>query len=124
MPPHNSNNTPVCPCCVGSQIQKILGHLNEDINVVNDNLYELDISRNNNKKDVINCAVCQQRIFEKSPMHKTECNHKFHAHCIILHLLKNRDCPVCREEILEDADNEHMTCLMGHLGKISLLVGN
>ena len=102
----HEHNSSICGGCINKQVNHILDHLNNDITRVNENIYNVEITRNNNKKDIIICPICQERIFEKSPIHKTNCNHKFHAHCFILHCLKNDSCPVCREEIIEEDDND------------------
>ena len=122
MSQHTKSMRSLCPCCIAKEMDSIVDHLDEDINIVNGNIYLLDFSKNNNKKDELTCPICLDKIHHKTPIHKTECGHKFHAHCFILHCLTSTECPMCREEILEDdEDNDELDCLYSHIHKVSMM---
>jgi thiol-disulfide isomerase/thioredoxin len=50
---------------------------------------------NNNEED--NCPICIDKIIDNIKI--TNCNHKFHKHCLDEWLKYNNSCPYCRSEI-------------------------
>lgn len=48
------------------------------------------------------CVICKKDIGETNSC-VTECSHKYCLKCIIEHLKRNNNCPLCREKILDEA---------------------
>ena len=51
------------------------------------------------------CVICKKNIGETNSC-VTECRHKYCLKCIIEHLKRNNNCPLCREKILDEALNQ------------------
>ena len=120
MPPKckASHKVKVCKKCIHIQLEHIVDHIN-DIPIVKEEVFQLSITRHNKKESIV-CPICQDPIFHKSPIYKTNCEHKFHVHCFILNAIKgDGTCPVCRVQVISDDVNEEVECLMGHIGRIS-----
>lgn len=47
------------------------------------------------------CPICLEDIQVKN-MHKTSCGHSFHFQCILLWFVSSDECPICRNEEIED----------------------
>ena len=116
----NSTSSSLCSCCVEKQVNHIRDHIFDDLPMLGDNIYRLNITKNT-RRDPITCPICQDRIYRHSPIHKTECDHTFHAHCIILNCTRHTDCPVCRREIFQP-EYKTINCVLSHLEKIDRLV--
>ena len=68
------------------------GFKKEDINKIKSEKYNLN--------DNINCVICQEDIKNGDDVKKLSCNHIFHIKCIDTWLLKEKNCPFCKEEII------------------------
>ena len=75
----------------------IVDDLNDKLDKLS--LPDLEVSINNNRKEIIDCSICMCRIQPKTPMYRTHCSHKFHAHCLLLNYRTSHDCPNCRTQI-------------------------
>lgn len=54
-------------------------------------------SNNNTTRDVDNlCAICLDNLTDHTTHTLKECNHTFHASCLIEALRANKKCPLCR----------------------------
>ena len=42
------------------------------------------------------CCICLETFTEKDIIYKLKCNHSFHKECIIVWLLQDLSCPLCR----------------------------
>jgi hypothetical protein len=45
------------------------------------------------------CSICYYNLKEGEEIHKLECKHVFHCECIKEWLMKERSCPLCKQEI-------------------------
>ena len=91
MPCHSQKK--VCKHCVLRELDHICDHLN-DIPIVTEEIFDLDFTKNNKpRKEKLACPICQDRIPQGSPTYRTPCDHRFHAHCFLLHSLRSEDCP-------------------------------
>ena len=109
--------------CITKELDHICDHLS-NLTLLNEEVFSLEFSKNNKPhKGKITCPICQERIPSGYPMYRTSCEHKFHAHCFLLHSLRSEDCPVCRQKLqeLEEGDSE-MNRLKGHIGNIMILM--
>lgn len=52
------------------------------------------------------CAICLSNIEGNTDLSITKCGHYFHCSCLIKAALKKRQCPMCRENLLEENYNE------------------
>ena len=68
------------------------GFKKEEINKIKSEKYNLN--------DNINCVICQDIIKEGDDVKKLNCLHIFHIKCIDTWLLKEKNCPSCKEEII------------------------
>ena len=68
------------------------GFKKEEINKIKSEKYNLN--------DNINCVICQDIIKEGDDVKKLNCLHIFHIKCIDTWLLKEKNCPFCKEEII------------------------
>ena len=117
--PCQTTKKKVCKHCATRELDHICDHLS-NLELLNDQVFSLEFSKNNKPhKEKITCPICQDRIPSGSPMYRTPCEHKFQAHCFLLHSLRSMRCPVCREQILEIDEGN---CLKGHIGNIGILM--
>ena len=49
-----------------------------------------------------NCSICLDIMHEKLYIIELECNHRFHAGCILKWVTQNQCCPLCRSTISKD----------------------
>ena len=49
-------------------------------------------------KDHDSCAICLDGMKEGEEVIKTQCNHYFHRHCILLWFNRSHLCPLCRTQ--------------------------
>ena len=54
------------------------------------------------KYSIDTCSVCLSDIYNNDIIFTTECNHYFHASCILPWFANNHSCPICRQEIIFD----------------------
>ena len=56
----------------------------------------------NNKLIIVipkeDCSICLEHI-QNNNLIITHCNHIYHMNCLLLHLVKNNLCPLCRDEL-------------------------
>lgn len=48
------------------------------------------------------CSICLFDIYNNDILFTTDCNHSFHASCILPWFANNHSCPICRQEIIFD----------------------
>lgn len=48
------------------------------------------------------CSICLSDIYNNDILFTTDCNHSFHASCILPWFANNHSCPICRQEIIFD----------------------
>jgi hypothetical protein len=68
-----------------------------NIEDINRHFYQKEIVRNTIECE---CAICLDSIVIGDSIYKLDCNHSFHAHCILLNSSSSNTCPVCRGEIM------------------------
>jgi chromosome segregation ATPase len=78
--------------------------LEDKIGYVNKGFKKEDISKIKSEKynsdDNVNCVICQEYLKKGDEIKKLNCNHLFHIKCIDTWLLKEKNCPFCKEEII------------------------
>jgi hypothetical protein len=78
--------------------------LEDKIGYVNKGFKKEDISKIKSEKynsdDNVNCVICQENLKKGDEIKKLNCNHLFHIKCIDTWLLKEKNCPFCKEEII------------------------
>ena len=47
------------------------------------------------------CSICLSQVGRKTRF-ITSCNHKFHSKCLLIWVIGNNTCPVCRKNLKED----------------------
>lgn len=63
------------------------------------------------KKEIVQCAICQENLKEGDNIEQLSCGHKFHDYCVGLWLGgKKNTCPMCRNQ-------EYCTICLKKLGK-------
>ncbi len=48
------------------------------------------------------CSICLSDIYNNDILFTTDCNHSYHALCILPWFACNDSCPICRQEIIFD----------------------
>jgi hypothetical protein len=54
------------------------------------------------KYNIETCSICLFDIYNNDILFTTDCNHSFHASCILPWFANNHSCPICRQEIIFD----------------------
>jgi len=50
------------------------------------------------------CVICYESLNIAKNFCVTECGHEFCLSCMMKHMQRNNGCPMCREELIEDAE--------------------
>jgi len=73
---------------------------------MDDNYLHIDEGKNL-YADEKECPICLSSINEKENYCITECKHEFCLDCLIIHLGKNENCPICRNKIIKHIENNN-----------------
>merc|ERR1712113_844803 len=59
--------------------------------------------------DAAACSICQEPMAETRVLKLATCRHTFHRSCLLTWVLRQNECPVCRERVLADWARHVMT---------------
>ncbi len=57
------------------------------------------------------CSICLERVGKKKKF-VTSCNHRFHSKCLLIWVIGNDTCPVCRKNLKEQEGDTEAVELM------------
>ena len=91
-----------------------LVNINESLRLLDDNdtiSYDGNSNYNtiiNSQDDrLINCTICLERMYINDTQYifATDCDHYFHTKCIVKWLKDNNTCPICRNKVTINLEN-------------------
>lgn len=50
---------------------------------------------------LVECAICMEKFADGESLRTLPCLHKYHVGCIDRWLMSNRQCPICKHDVLE-----------------------
>ena len=89
-----------------------LVNINESLRLLDDNnsiSYDTNYNTIINSQDdrLIKCTICLERMYINDTQYifATDCDHYFHTKCIVKWLKDNNTCPICRNRITINLEN-------------------
>jgi hypothetical protein len=89
-----------------------LVNINESLRLLDDNdtvSYDTNYNAIINSQDdrLIKCTICLERMYINDTQYifATDCDHYFHTKCIVKWLKDNNTCPICRNRITINLEN-------------------
>ena len=89
-----------------------LVNINESLRLLDDNnsiSYDTNYNTIINSQDdrLIKCTICLERMYINDTQYifATDCDHYFHTKCIVKWLKDNNTCPICRNKVTINLEN-------------------
>ena len=112
-----------------------LVNINESLRLLDDN-DTISYDGNSNYNTIINsqddrlikCTICLERMYINDTQYifATDCDHYFHTKCIVKWLKDNNTCPICRNKVtinLENNKDNHINKIKrGICGIITIII--
>ena len=103
-----------------------LVNINESSSLLDDNSNYNTIINSQDER-LIKCTICLERMYINDTQYifATDCDHYFHTKCIVKWLKDNNTCPICRNRItinLENNKDNHLRIIRRGLCGILTIV--